>query len=177
MIVWGIDPGVYGAVGMLKTDSHGPCYAAAIPLPYHRNAIDLGFRIIDLSEANALIYALESHSPPDMVVFETPLQTMAKGGRTSATAKTLASTWFNFGRLYSAFERECDCPLLFITAREWKKWAGLGKDKGESVQMMRDRFGHLISDVEMAGLKQQREGQAEALLIAQYGLTVYGDKL
>jgi len=177
MIAWGIDPGVYGAIGLLKTDSYGLCDASAALLPYHREPIDIGFRIIDMQKLHAGIGVLQARSSPDLVVMETPLQTMAKGGRMSASAKTLASTWFNFSRLYTALEESCDCPLLFITAREWKKWAGLGKEKGQSVQMMRDRFGHLISDVEMAGLKAQREGQAEALLIAQYGLTVYGDKL
>ena len=159
LYAYGIDPGIHGAVAQIEwdRDSQAVVNTYFVNLPYHDGLVYPYERVV-----------LEMAPADRIVVIEEPI--MAAGRPISA--KSVRSTLTNFGRLTLWVERFLHADWVGVAPRTWKKELGLSRNKAESFAMAKELFG-IDLDQKKYGNKQNREGLAEALLIAYYGLRVY----
>jgi crossover junction endodeoxyribonuclease RuvC len=88
--------------------------------------------------------------------------------RVHAMPKQGVSSVFTFGMGFGSILSTLQllpASIRFVTPNVWKKAAGLGRDKGESLDRARLMFPTVRLD------RKKDHGQAEALLIAHYGLS------
>ena len=155
MIIVGIDPGLTGAVAAV--DSAGTCTVEDIP------TVDLpGDGLIRRRvDGLALARMLRNMVPAGhacMVVIEA-VQTM--GGKNNAV-QTQGSLMRTLGAIEAAAEI-LRMPMQPALPRVWKRFYGLGNEKGRSLEIARTLY-------PTAPLKlAKHHNRAEALLLAHYG--------
>jgi crossover junction endodeoxyribonuclease RuvC len=150
-LVLGVDPGLTGALAILSADGTLELVA---DLPVIR---DRSLAWIDGSELQSLILgALQGRTAVAMVerVSSMPGQGIASSFQFGV----------GFGSILSILQA-MHVPLEFVTPAVWKRSYGLSRDKHASLFKARLMFP--AADLHLA----KHDGRAEALLIAQYGLT------
>lgn len=142
MSIVAIDPGLSGGM-------------AFVPYPHYSGAkvwdLPYLFKMVDPETIKFLLAPYEF----DVVVFEKPQWRRGLG------AKSVMTTFFNYGRATSAFT-----SYLEVEAQTWKKDLGLSKDKKESLDLARELFPHLVDELK----RMKDNGRAEALLIGHWCL-------
>ena len=147
-LILGVDPGLGGALALVDLD--GPRLVAALPMPVVR------FGRHAIVDAAAILDWLEPFRVSAIVIED--VHAMPGQGVASS---------FQFGRLAGGVESALTavgCPIAHVTPATWKKRAGLGREKGRSLDLARLRFG---PREEFRRAKDH--GVAEAALIALYG--------
>lgn len=153
----GIDPGITGAVAILR--STGSPKASAL--------FDIPINEVGRVDAYALACEIEnlSHARRQFVVEKS--QSMPKQGVRST---------FNYGFTYGAIIATIEAKFSWsdvheIRPAEWKKYFDLGRGKYESLELARELFpesGELLK-------RKKDHNRAEALLLAEYGRRCHAD--
>jgi len=134
------DPGLNGAIAYVNSENEESC--AVWDMPVCQKMVD--------PEAIKFLLGPYDFS---LVIMEKPQWRHGLG------AKSICTTWFNYGRLTSCFTFYGE-----VEAQSWKKELGLSKDKKKSLEMARGLYPSL-GDF----LKRVKDAdRAEALLIAYW---------
>lgn len=153
----GVDPGVTGALALLRIDgTFSEAYALEMPVMSGR---------IDVAEALRMLgtmaqYSLE-HGPEPTHVYIEKAQAMPGQG---------VSGMFRYGVNYGILLGLCAAlrvPYTEIPPGVWKRKMGLGKDKNLSRQRAQQLF------PQCSFTRKKDDGRAEALLLAWYGSQYY----
>lgn len=152
--VVGIDPGLSGALALLRGDE---CIAIK-DMPATDDGSKRAVNAALLADALVEFYGLAGHSRM-LVVLE----------RVSARPGQGVSSMFNFGRSFGMVEGvigALELPVRHVTPAAWKRKARLiGKSKDES----RRRALELFPEVSKALQRKKDCGRAEAILIGFFG--------
>lgn len=159
MIIIGIDPGVSGAYAVFnaETDLWGihrtPCYVKMVGKS-KRRFMDLE----DVAEHLQYLVSITDDGVIDhgVTAYIENVHSMPKQGVVST---------FSFGRNFGQWEGLLSglyIPITYVEPRAWKRHYSLGPDKKESVATAQ-----IMTPL---GLEITHHGEAEAFLIASYGL-------
>jgi len=155
VICIGIDPGLSGAVAFIDSRS---CVIEDLPtmsLPGN----GLVKRKLD---AKALADLVRRHVPPGEVATVFCEQVRAMGGKNNSL-QTQGSLMRTLGAIEGVFEM-LRMPPRMVEPQTWKRFYGLGKEKGESLELARSFYPD--APVKLA----KHHNRAEAILIARYGM-------
>ncbi len=151
MIIIGIDPGLSGAIGIIRTERdlvevHD---MPVMPLSKTKRQVDLF----------ALSRILGKNRNANMHVFVEQVHSMPHQGVASC---------FTFGMGYGGIQgilAALEIPFTLVTPQKWKKHFSLiGKDKKMSIPVAQQHFPSLEIG--------RKDGRADALLIAEFGATL-----
>ena len=161
----GIDPGLNGAIVVLRKHEEEFVYYSSYPMPKKKRSIYSGKKLknrtfLDGPKLFEILSAIVQSCPDfgeTLVAYE---KIASFGGASNATA----FSGFGFGRVIGATELAIDmlgCPTSALPPITWKRILGLGGDKKEAVAVAEARFGRRIPG---------RADFSEAALIAYVGL-------
>lgn len=155
MIFVGIDPGLTGAVAAV--DSAGTCAVEDLPTVQLPGSGLVRRRVDGLALAKMLRHMVPiGHAC--LVVIE---DVIALGGKNNAV-QTQGSIMRSVGTIEAAVEI-LRMPIKRAQPRTWKKFYGLGAEKGASLAIARELY-----PLAPLGLAKHHN-RAEALLLAHYG--------
>jgi len=154
MIIIGIDPGVSGAYAVFNAETdHWGTYR----VPTFRKQVGKTKRqFMDLPAIVEHLHDLIDITKNGVVAYIEHVHSMPKQG--------VAST-FSFGRNFGQWEGMLNAlciPITYVVPQVWKRHYKLGSDKKESVKVAQ-----LLTP---KGLEITHHGEAEAFLIAMYGI-------
>lgn len=141
----GIDPGLKGAIALICSDGGTLLFDMPIYRKDKKNWIDVQslFKILNaIRQECDSIYIEKVHSMPNQGV----------------------SSTFKFGKGFGILIGMCtalDFSVRLVTPQSWKKHFGIGRDKKQSIELANELFN--------VSIQSSKDGQAEALLIAEYG--------
>lgn len=153
MIYVGIDPGLKGAIAVLKPD--GAClrvYDMPITCWTEKKKKHTALNSIALY---GLISGIAGSDEPIHWLIEQPQM------RTRMSIKDATKAWYGVGLVDMAIIAVGGMPYK-VEAAEWKKAAGVTSNKKTSLAVARSLWGRDVMPLE------KHEGRAEALLIAEY---------
>lgn len=153
----GIDPGKTGGIAILFEDG-----AKVIPMPDEAcpekmREIFTGF----ISEVIEYKVILERPILKPHIIFKTCPRCKTPI-RTAVNQQGVITSFINYGVLIGMLKAYC-IPYEEIESSKWKKAFKLTKDKKLSISMAKQLFPQLTDVI------KQKDGLAEALLIAEYG--------
>ena len=155
MTIWGIDPGLKGALSVIHFDPSGVIDSAVIhPI---RSA---DHRVIPSDFRGHLAI----HGPPNLVVVERVSGAGANHWGSGAS--------FSFGKIVGSTLTMLHCldlPILEVHPRSWKAHMIIGKDKGKKMSITACQA--LVPSVSLipVGKRTPSHDYAESVLIAVYG--------
>jgi crossover junction endodeoxyribonuclease RuvC len=156
-IVIGIDPGLDGAMAILKGES-----VTVVDLP--TRAVN-GGSVTRRVDGRALSRIVREHCSPGVPVVVC-IEDLSAGGRDSS-AQTVGSQYRTRGTIEATIEILGLHPEP-VMAQRWKKLFGLTKDKKTALTVARELFPQVADDLKLA----KHHNRAEALLIAQWARKV-----
>jgi crossover junction endodeoxyribonuclease RuvC len=151
MIVYGIDPGLSGAIALYRP-SDGWLEVHDMPT---------------LTAAKGKT-ELNHHRILDIMQREGDEQQMCMLERVGARPGQGVTSMFNFGRSYGSLEMAiaaAEMPMQYVTPAVWKRFFGLGACKDAARGVAIQRFPAMAG----AFARKKDDGRAEAALIALYG--------
>lgn len=158
MLYVGIDPGfASGAVTLISNDTAGGKVMKCSDFAFEKSK---GKNEIDARALYDVLYPLRHRIK--VVTLE----------QISGMPNQSSSTTFKTGGGYytiQAVVKIARLPLIFVSSNKWKKFYNLGRDKGDSLQLARQFY----PDVDLS--KKKDHNRAESLLIARYGMYLYGE--
>lgn len=155
MKIIGVDPGAFGAIAIIDTDTRD---LTIIDMPTVK--IKRGPRIVNQVSAHALAEALRPHLTSDCCAYIEKVHAMPGQG---------VSSMFAFGRAAGVLEGALaafDVPFSLIPAATWTKTMRIfgGKDGSRArAQELFPEKAHLFA-------RKKDDGRAEATLIACFGI-------
>lgn len=150
MIFIGIDPGKNGGIALITMDN-----SIVNTIPY--------------SDDSLLLWTRGAKNTDECVAYVEAVHAMPGQGVTSM---------FNFGKNYGyilGVLESYHIPIVNVTPQKWKKYMGVTSDKNTSIELCQKLF----PDINLLATNRSRkpnDGMAEALLIAEYGRRVHGQK-
>jgi len=145
MIIAGVDIGKRGGIARIVD---GQVFVD--PLPFDSdNALDVNV-YADLLRSVDLIYIEEPFIPGGMA---------NKGTKVAIT---------DYGQLLGIAKLTCP-KVVTVTARQWKHYFKLSKDKQESIDMAKKMYPN-VNLLRTKRSKKECDGMAEAILIARYAM-------
>ena len=154
MIIIGIDPGVSGAYATFNTEAD---VWTVIRVPtYTRFVNKAKRRFMDLEDVAESLQYMIHITDQGVTAYVENVHSMPKQGVVST---------FSFGRNFGQWEGLLSglcIPITYVEPRVWKRHYGLSADKKEALKMA------TMMGAAKLGLKHH--GEAEAFLIAMYGL-------
>lgn len=145
----GIDPGISGAIAILKDNE--PVAVHDMPIMQQGKGKQVN--------VNLLATILEAYSNATVVLEK--VHAMPGQG---------VSSVFRFGESFGAIKgvvAALRMPLIEVTPQAWKKKAGLiGKEKDECRTLCIQQFPHLADDLRY----KKHCGRADAIMIARHGV-------
>lgn len=151
MITIGIDPGLSGAVGVLR----GGCYVAVLDMPTVAKGSGSVKREVDPA---GLITLLRQHAPAEGAVAVALERVNAMPGQGSSSIFSLGDS---FGCARAAVAA-CRFETVYVTPAQWKKHFGLTSDK----ELSRAAAVRMFPEAPLS-LKKHSD-RAEALLMARW---------
>lgn len=188
MRILGIDPGFDGGYAIIETGprpGHTDIEERIIgcfPLPVLTSQLSTKTksgknktrRHYDLAVMKMILWK----NAPDLVLIEKmqPMPAKNKQGKRSGAEGSIST--FRLGEGFGQLQGLCcgtDRSYDFVRPQEWKKLILVGYDKSDknsSVLFIQRRR----STIELTGNKKQRQGQADAICIALYGLWLHSNR-
>ena len=168
----GIDPGISGAIAVLRALGDGVQYTATsvlevVDMPYSAKLAGKGNQV----NAVALARYLQTWGQDaDVRVLVEQVNAMPAIGKDGNRRSMGVTSAMNFGRSCGIVEGVVAAlvyPLFYVSPQTWKKRAGLlGKDKDAARTLCIQRHPSI------AGRLQRKKdcGRADAILIAEFGM-------
>jgi len=166
MTVIGIDPGLSGALAMLKT--HGLAAVSDIPVAMKGTGEGKVKQEVNASGLAAILRAwVDGQADDVMVVIEraSGRPTVINGMRIPQGSASVFSTGDTYGTIRGVVAA-LGYPVQFVTPVSWKKHYVLPGGR-EQKELARARAIQLYPAADLA--RKKDHGRAEAILIARYG--------
>lgn len=159
MIVFGIDPGVSGAIAF---QDGAFCGVFDMPIRPARGAGMIKREVDVIAMRKQMVGIVDERRYPAVLVVIEDVGIM--GGKNNAV-QTQGSLVRSFTVAQTLAEL-LGWPIKYARAQEWKKFYGLSTDKGASLETARRLYPQLSSELARA----KDHNRAEALLITNYGV-------
>lgn len=158
MKVIGIDPGQDGGIAVFTMNPMA--FLSVIDMP----VLDAKFKMMDIPRIVQFL-CLPSGMNPGMVFIE-KAQCMPRQGVVS-----VSHYMQGYGEIIGMLKSR-EIPYKEIPASTWKRALGLGKNKDESVTMVQQKY-PFLSKILHGSRGGKKDGKAEAILIALYGMSTF----
>lgn len=160
MHVLGVDPGVTGAIAMICTHKG---FLAVADLPTIDSGLTTGAmrRFLNPAALSFLYRELKSEFDSGREALQSVIERPIP--MPSMPSTTNASTFDSFGVCRAVTHLYWGEPRL-VAPNDWKKFYGLGKDKGESI----DLAVSLYPDAKQPLARKKDHNRAEAILLAHW---------
>ena len=164
--VLGIDPGINGAIGVV--DGNGFVCVEDLPVleTYKSGKTKSGKRKIrrelDIETFAVLLIKYVHEYSPDLIVIEN-VQSMP--GQGIAGAFSFGQT---FGRIEGVVRALSGVRSIYVTPQSWKKYHGILR-QAKDASILKSR---LLYPAEADMFLKSKDGRADAVLIAEYGLSL-----
>lgn len=165
-MIIGIDPGVTGAMAVLRTPQHSAGMVSLFDMPATAKTSGTGNQV----SCDGLVAWLSGLEWVPQCAFIERVNAMPpRRGKDGVQRSAGATSMFGFGRSAGVVEMlfaARGIPRHFVTPNEWKKHFGLiGKDKDAARALAMELFPAAAGSLQ----RKKDVGRADALLIAEYG--------
>lgn len=169
----GIDPGMTGAMAVIRRDKKIKALAVEMPLDAKRKEVNpIGIKMFLISTCGVALNEREFVICGSTVIILEKSQPMPKQGVT---------TMFHYGKTYGKIVSTLELMdimkrVIEIRPAAWKKEFELNSNKQKSVRLAEKLFPEFKGQLKLIGPKGGiilKDGIAEALLMAEYGRRKY----